>query len=438
MKKRGARGRGTIEWHRDRWRVRIKLPNGERRSFALEPGESRAAAEQFRDALLLRLAGTTDDPLIGSATLGAWAITWLEEREKTHRDAGGDRQRWNAYVAGTKLAATKLAALKAADLYRFGRELVSRPSRRGGTLDRQTARNVWTTLRGVIRGAQRAERLEVALASELLAVELAPSPVASAVEMDERIAWITAEEIGRVLALDLTDDQRSAFLVGLFTGMRAGELHGLTWDRVRWAEDAIVVSRSRAGSTKTGTSARVPLLLPARYVLAERWELAGKPRTGLVWPAESGSCHQRGYDWGWSDTTSATFVRFGIRQRAGIARGITWQDATRHSCGVHLLRGTAATWAVPRAYRLEEVSRFLRHSSIRVTERHYAALQLDALPVTAAPPQVPSVSPTSPRGSIGLVAAIAQEGVTMPDSGSRLRDLNSGPTVYETVALPLS
>jgi hypothetical protein len=96
---------------------------------------------------------------------------------------------------------------------------------------------------------------------------------------------------------------------------------------------------------------------------------------------------------------------------------------------VHLLRGTWAPEIVPRAYRLEEVSRFLRHSSIAVTERYYAHLTIDALPVSA-----PVVRPQPPAGGIGVVAAIYSEPIFMPDSGSRLGDLNSGPTVYESSA----
>lgn len=211
---RAARGTGTIEWHRDRWRIRFRLPNGKRESIAGDPcrrddPEARKAIETIRAAMLEELAGTTDDPRLSTGTLGAYAATWLDEREKTHRDAQGDRQRWSAYVAPTEIARTRLDALTAKALRAFGRELVARPSRRGGTIDRQTARNVWTTLRGILKGAAEAERMSQGRCAELLTVDLPASPKAEeGGELDERIAYTSETQHASVLALELTPDQR--------------------------------------------------------------------------------------------------------------------------------------------------------------------------------------------------------------------------------------
>jgi len=429
------RGEGTVDRWGDRWRVRLRLPDGSRKTFYTEPGVDEAGADEFRRALLQQLAGTEHDPRLGGRTVGAWGLRWLDEREQTARDAAGDRQRWGAYIAGTALAEVRLDALQPSHVLRWVRALVRRPRQDGaGPIARQTVRNVWATLRACLRGAAAAELLDHDRLAACLAVELPPSPHAADVELDERIRWLTDEEVARVLELELSHDQLSAFVVGLWAGLRAGELHGLTWDRVRWDDGAIVVARSRHGATKAGRSGRVPLLEPAREVLRTRWEAAGRPEGGLVWPAEHGGCHARGYDWGWADHRERrggeVVVRPGIASRAGIAPGVTWHDATRHTCGVSLLRGTWAPDLVPRAYRLEEVSRFLRHSSVKVTERHYAALQLDALPV------LPPEPPTSPRGPTGVGSTDGSVGSTGAEFLSRLRDLNSGPTVYETVGQP--
>lgn len=392
QRQRAAKGAGTVEWHRDRFRVRIVFPDGRRRSYSCEVGQTREQAEAFRAALLLELAGTDNDPKIGigTPTLGAWAGLWLDARERTHRDASGDRQRWNAYAAGTSIASVRLDALTATHVHRWASELVHRKGRSGEPLARQTARNAWSTFRAVVRGAGKAGRLDAARAAAILAVELPDGPIEASdeIEMDERIAVLTPAEIARVLALPLTPDQRSAFVVALYQGMRAGELHGLAWERVRFDEGRIIVARSRGGATKAGKVAAIPMLAPARAVLLERWTAAGKPATGLVWPAEHGGCHARGFDWGWSDHPSATFVRLGVRRLARARPEITLRDF-RHTCGSFLLRGMWAPDVVPRRYSLEEVSRFLRHSSIKVTEKHYASLDVDALPVSS-PPSPPS------------------------------------------------
>lgn len=469
---RGQRGSGTIDRHGRRWRVRLSLPDGRRRALYTEPDATYEDAVALRDAALEQLAGTALDPRAQGTTLGAWGETWLEARERTHRDHAGDVQRWRAYIAPAAIAAVHLEVLGPHHVVGFLEELVARPARGGGAIARGTARNVWATLRACLRAAAAKGKIRPARRAELLAVELPSSPVASDIDLDERIEYLRDEEISAVLRLDLTAEQYSAFVVGVWTGCRAGELHGLRWERVRFKDEIphVVVARSRDSAPKNGVVARVPLLEPARAVLHRRWLDAGRPTTGLVWPAEGGGCHARGYDWGWSDhrqrraPTRAELeagapagvpvmdVRHGIRTRAGIARVVDWNAATRHTCAVHLLRGTWAPDVVPRRYSLEEVSRFLRHSSVKVTERHYAHLGMDALPVggelSLGPPggaydesgvdAVTEWSGSGPARGNGAGALGAGPELVQPGPAteflSHTGDLNSGPTVYETVA----
>lgn len=63
----------------------------------------------------------------------------------------------------------------------------------------------------------------------------------------------------------------------------------------------------------------------------------------------------------------------GWATRAGIRSDVEFRDL-RHTCGCHLAQGT---WT--RAFTLHEIKRWMGHSSIAVTERHYAALTSDNL-----------------------------------------------------------
>jgi integrase len=422
-----TRGHGTIEMHRGKPRVRLTLPDGTRPAYPI-PGD--VDPEAYREALVERLGGTANDPLLAGRTLGAWGATWLDSREKTHRDGDGDRQRWGAYIAGTPLASVRLDAISATHVLAWARKLVAKRTHRG-PISRRTALTAWTTLRACLRDAVEHERMNADRLGAILVLRLPASPIAADVEIDERIEWLRAVEIDRVLALSLTDEQRSAFLVGTFSAMRAGELHGLDFARVDWEDRCVVVARSRKGATKGGKTGRVPLLPPAYDALRARWEKMGKPSRGLVWPADGGGCHSRGYDWGWSDHPSSKFVKLGLRRLAGIRRHVTWKDATRHTCAVHLLRGTWAPAYVPRPYRMEEVSRWLRHSSVAVTEKHYAALTLDALPVSA-----PAERPQPPTRSSTVRLASRNLPSLPSDCESRPLDLNQRPTVYESGADP--
>lgn len=463
---------GTVDRRGDRYRIRFRMPDGSRRAFYSEPGASAEEADALRRALLLELSGTVDDPRAGGRTLGAWGLSWLDERERTHRDADGDRQRWNAYVAGTPISTRKLDAITPKDLRAWARRLAStRSERTGAMLDRQTVRNAWTTLRAALRAAMDAEVLATDTGAALLAVELPPPPVSTLVaEAEETIDALTLDEIDAVLALDLTPDQRSALTVGIFAGLRAGELHGLEWSRVDLARGEIVVARSRRGAPKSGKIGRVPLLRPALEALRERAATAGGAPSGLVWPATKAipggervvaGCHARGFDWGWSPTRETrvdtprvrelaargelrivearpggrVLVEYpGIRDRAGIARPITFHAATRHTCASHLLSGSwVAAGIIPRPWRLEEVSRLLRHSSVAVTERHYARFMPGALPVAAPADAGDARKTTAP--SAGPPEAVSAPGfarATQASTGPALGPV--GPGLSKTQA----
>ena len=116
---------------------------------------------------------------------------------------------------------------------------------------------------------------------------------------------------------------------------------------------------------------------------------------------------------------------------AGITRGaqetsIVWHSF-RHTCAAALVSGM---WG--RSWTLEEVKGLLGHESISTTER-YAHLADSALRKAAAETRKPAISPRPPAK---LPAKSSDS--SMISLRSHLRDLNSRPTVYETVALPLS
>lgn len=74
----------------------------------------------------------------------------------------------------------------------------------------------------------------------------------------------TTNEIHQFLQANQSSDHYELFLVALNTGMRKGELAGLCWDRVNFAENTIIVSRTRTKSniidrTKTKLKRIIPM-----------------------------------------------------------------------------------------------------------------------------------------------------------------------------------
>jgi integrase len=97
-------------------------------------------------------------------------------------------------------------------------------------------------------------------------------------EAEGRLRWLTPEEATRLLSA--CRDSRNADLTdlvefALFTGMRRGEVLGLTWERVDRARGVVLLDST---STKSRRRREVPLNSRADAVLARR----GSKSTGLV------------------------------------------------------------------------------------------------------------------------------------------------------------
>jgi integrase len=100
---------------------------------------------------------------------------------------------------------------------------------------------------------------------------------------------------------------------------------------------------------------------------------------GLVFPADDGSPHTKGYDGQWADRW---------RAETGTRPEVRFHDL-RHTCGASLISGV---WG--RAWRLEDVQSFLGHESLASTER-YAHLAPEG--VFAAAAATPGSSRHGPR-----------------------------------------
>ena len=79
-------------------------------------------------------------------------------------------------------------------------------------------------------------------------------------------------------------------LVLFDTGMRPEECHSLRWENVNWDGGRNGTLLIAKGKTKAARRV-LPLSPRIRRVLESRWELAGQPCEGWVWPAETKDGH---------------------------------------------------------------------------------------------------------------------------------------------------
>lgn len=381
---------GTIEVRGGKFRVR--LPRALDPSRASRTFETRELAEKF-----LRGASAViqDASPNGHDTLASYVPDWIDRRELSGiRSVRRERSVWRSHIEGTALASMPLASITKHDVREWLESLAKKTAAPRGhlrakprKLSKQTREHALKLVRGAIVDARERGVLPESFADPTLGQKI-PKPPST----EDEWTFLSADEIRRVLECDdIPESFKNIFTVGVYTGLRTGELWGLRWANVELDGDRpqLVVRFSHDGPTKTGKVRRVPLLAPALAVL--RRMRAALPKRlhpdRLVFTTKRGYAIQKSDDAGWGDRKVTAYYakRYaekgekapeyttGWKTIAGIERPVRFYDATRHTFASHLVMGTwGTTWT------LQEVAAMLGHTDIEVTTR-YAHLSPDHL-----------------------------------------------------------
>lgn len=164
--------------------------------------------------------------------------------------------------------------------------------------------------------------------------------VAKLREPQGRVRFLSREEVDRLLAACAAEGPRlfAAVLLALTTGMRLGEIAGLTWADVDFDRNLIVLQ-----DTKTGDRRGVPLAAKTKAAL-----LALPLRTGVIFLGQKGAEKQ-------------PFQK-------------PWPRALR-SAGIedfrfHDLRHTAASYMAMAGRREREIAELLGHRTLAMVKRY--------------------------------------------------------------------
>ncbi len=170
------------------------------------------------------------------------------------------------------------------------------------------------------------------------------------------------------LMLDRASDYFRPFLVtAMFTGLRASELRGLTWDRVDFDAGVIQV-RQRAdrwnqmGPPKTHSSNRDLPMAPIVISSLRPWRLrCPNGPLNLVFPTKRGSI--------WHHSNLVRLHYASLQRACGLVNG-----QGRAQFGLHALRHVAASLFIEEGFTPKRVQALMGHSSITVTYDTYGHL----------------------------------------------------------------
>ncbi len=155
-------------------------------------------------------------------------------------------------------------------------------------------------------------------------------------EPEGRIRWLEPDEERALLAACAKSQSRQLapiVRIALESGMRSGEIMGLTWERVDLSRGVFKLERTKSGRRRE---------VPMRQAVYELLAAMPEPRVGALWPAKK--------------------IRTAF-ENAVAAAGL--DDFTFHDCRHHF-----ASWFVMRGGQLQALREILGHRDIKLTLRY--------------------------------------------------------------------
>jgi integrase len=328
---------GPREVRKVAWGYTLQLGGRQIRKY-----DTKWTREQAQAALAARILDR-DVPKAPAAgkTLAELGAEYLAQKERTKRSVRNDRMAVARFKADFG-ADTLLSEITAQRIAEWARHRLATPAAtHGRPLNAASLNRELAILRHMLR-----------LAEEWGYIDRVPR-IRLEREEQGRLRFLTEHEAVRLLAecrksaehpvSSCRSPELAAIVtVALNTGMRKGEISGLTWDRVDFARGVLLLER-----TKSGRRREVPMNRAVDAVLAS---LRGDRTSGRVF----GPLSVRG-------------AFLSAVERAGLV-----------DFKFHDLRHTFASWLVMRGRPLKEVQELLGHQTIAMTMR-YAHLSPDRL-----------------------------------------------------------
>lgn len=354
---RQRRTRGTGEVYREpagSWAIRW-IEAGRRRykgGFASRDLADRVLAK-VRAELAQYRAGLPGDPA-GLPKLQEEWDRWIERRKKTHRDAANDASRWRRHL-GPAFGRLRAAEVDAGRIRAFVE------GRLAAGLDPATVGHCIRLLSTFFTDLCERPRETGATVNPVRALPRSTRRLMRPTHRPQETPFLrTLLDVRRVHA-QLEDSAQTAFAVGVFAGLRTGEVLGLDWKDVDLEARQIRVRQavrfSKLGPLRDEDPRTVPILDALAPALA-RWKLS-TGGTGQLFKPKRGNFLR-------PNTLHAALA---VALKDLHLPTVTWYQATRHTF--------ASQWVIGGG-SMERLALILAHSSTEVTRR-YAHLRPEHL-----------------------------------------------------------
>jgi len=439
----GRRASGSVYFEGGRWKARITLPDGKRRTVILPHGlsEEQAREEALRMSAVVRLHPIDDTgervPAAEETVAQYVARFWAYKSgrgQTTARDSYGRLRKWVVPV----LADTPIAAVTRSDLERVVRHLDAAVA--SGAISAKTAANVWGDVTGMFGQAHKSKVPELQVRADDPTRDVAPPDAGT----EKAKPVLFPDELVKLLQCDQVPVQRRRlYALAVYFGARANELAALRTTDVDLEHGTVTIERQRDrrtdGDRATKTKrVRVTDIEPAVLPLVEAMVKATK-RGERILPGDDMP----------TDEMRATTLRADLLTAGVLREALHTSTPERLHLWFHHLRDTGLTWMAVRGDDPLRIQWRGGHTDFKTTQRYIAQGRLLAMggafrrvgPFPEIPPCIlprqdsqqldnPGERVASPTGfeAVGGVA----RGKNMPESvGSPERD---GTESYDSAA----
>lgn len=369
--------------------------------------DDEAGARAFAAEFASLAKATTKDGT--GESVSAYSIRWLTARPaRTRKD---NRSHLDTHIL-PEIGNVAILSLTAA----HGDRLVGALDRKiaDGTMSDKTARNVWGTVKRMLRDAAHAKP-----ATGLRCLEANPFRDVMPPErtrVKKSLQWLYPSElVSFVSHPDVPLRWKRNVAIAVYLGLRDGEQRALRWPQVDLEHGIVRVSetfdretKAAREGTKTGAVRTVPIPAPLMPLLTQMHEESGGE--GLVC---KGVYSQRAMARGlrtWLRKAGVT--RPELHARTSVSLPIRWHD----------LRATYATWLAVTGAAATEIRDVLGHTQVSMTDRYMRAATVARAGNFGAPfPALPSdtTQTMSLSGAVSIELLTAISGVDGTTSDSR-------------------
>ena len=347
----GARSAWVVDHVDEQGRRRLKTFRGE------------AEAESWWAARAASIRRDGDGATAGGITLAKAGEDWLARAERAGRQRSTlaqYRQHLRDHILPL-LGSIPLARLTGEDLARARAALLQK-------LSRPTAAKVLTSLKSLLKQAERQGNLTRNLTREVTI----PAPGRARSPLSAGVSLPSVAEIQAILAA-LEARWRPLVVTAIFTGLRASELRGLTWDDLELDRGLIRVRRradrwNQLAPPRSPAARRALPLTPTVVQTLKAWrQVCPSGPLRLVFPNGAGKVEGL-----------ANIYARGLAP-AQVAAGVVGRGG-KAKYGLQALRDFYAAWLIEQGFAAQRVQALLGHSMIQMTMDRYGHLFPDQAP----------------------------------------------------------